>query len=536
MIELSPALKLLTPAASDSADNQILPGAFEVRIDQQFNFIRFDGLNIPASDNKTEKYQIKIDTESEANIQNIVQAADGSPFGAALKGIPMPCTLRIKISMPDASSGDSVPQISLRSITLTDKIGDFAVHPLKCYFPFSLMGVSSNGNIYPCACPGWLNNQHRYGNVRKSGIMDAWNDENMQDMRTSFFKGDYGKHCRTKVCPMLTGAQTAPFPSPAIVEEVNNRNIVVNTGPQHLLHDVDDGCNLSCPMCRHQKILINKDNVEAGMRDLDQVMATGNLEYFHTSSNGEPLLFKPFVERLKSDYFSSRDIKIGMTTNLTYFTDELFEQIKHNNWYRISVSADGCSQQTYETIRVGAKWDVFERNLINLRRCRERSKITQLFWNWVIMRPNVHELDKAILLAQDIGFDQIWFILQRGPAFGNIFEECDLEMLDVAREKIASVNGFNLPFVNILSANCLRDGSYRTLNYALAMAHFRLNEGADINDVRAQVLQSFNNLKEKKITAEEPIAPSEARFLKKIGLFEGSLEIIPKELYPEMAA
>ncbi|MDD5585614.1 MAG: radical SAM protein [Alphaproteobacteria bacterium] len=519
----------------------VLPGSFEVVVAEEHAFVRFDGLTVRGADSST-IFSITISTADGKTLQALTDHPANEPFGARLNDVSVPGVLRIEVKRtvtgrdPSQTNvgGDALPcceEVSLTNVSLVDSIDDFVVSPLKCYWPFSLMSIIVDGGMYPCQCGVFLNNQFRYGEVRSTDVMTAWNGPAMQDMRKAFYAEEYGRHCRTNVCPVLNGEMNWPLPSVSIIRQINDGQTVLKTPPENLVHMIDYGCNLACTMCRKEKILPSPINIDHAMHDLDEILRLGTLKTFHTSGTGEPLMFKPFVERLKSDYFSSREIQIGMNTNLICFSEKLFERVQHNHWERISVSADGCTKETYESIRRGAKWKVFERNLRALSRFRKEGKVKVIKWNWVILRNNVHELDKAILFVKELGFDQILFVLQRGKKNDdNIFEECDLTALDIAYEKIDSVGGFDLPYVSLGSANCLRNRRYKTLNFLLSMAQYRHGEGEQLSHTREQVRRAFSLLQNGLIEANTPLVPNVINFLKRLGLYKEAVEAIPKDM------
>lgn len=507
-------------------DALALPSAFSVRLLRQAAMLRLDGIRPAQGCEVALPITAVIEKEDGRLLNRVTIRAWGESFGARLEIMLSGERATVRLfagAVGTEGEQTALPpdaQFTLDGIRSTDSIRDFVIAPLKCYYPFNFMGVTGQGSMYPCACPGWLNQYNSYGGIRESGVMKgAWNGAHIRDMRDSFYAGRYDRHCRTEICPVLNSPTPQAPPHPDIIEQINARAKVLTTGPQYVLHDIDDGCNLACRMCRGSKIIVNQEHVEAAMRELDEIVDLGQMEQFNTSSNGEPFIFKPFVERMKSDYFSSRGIRLGITTNLTRFSDELMEEIRHNHFERLSVSGDGCSKETYEFVRIGASWETFERNLKGLKRWRAEGVIRHMRWNWVILEPNIKELDRAVTMAHEIGFDQIVFITQNYAAnIRNVFEECDFAKLDEAYDRLASVNAFDRADVDMHSAHVLRDRGYRTLSYVASMVETQVRRN-QITDDKAKTIiaMAMDEMAAGRLRPGDPLGPHETQMLNQLG-------------------
>lgn len=129
---------------------------------------------------------------------------------------------------------------------------------------------------------------------------------------------------------------------------------------------------------------------------------------------GEPLIdknFIPFVQFL-IDSWKSKNIGITVNTNLTIFSNTHKELLSHFEDVRIVASCDGYGDM-YEYIRIGAKWDIFLKNIVNVKKSLPsfgvRSGITM---NTVIQMDNVVNILQLHLFCHKIGVKHNLSILQ----------------------------------------------------------------------------------------------------------------------------
>jgi len=342
---------------------------------------------------------------------------------------------------------------------------------LKCYLPFLHLTVVETNNVYPCICPSWLKADGVVGNTKEQRLPEIWNGEAYQRIRALFLEGRYGELCREEICPYLRGEQNATPPDDEVLAAVQAGHTVLDYGIKRLQHDVDKGCNLNCTMCREEKIAPDADNVARALRDVADAADMGSLKAVAWSGAGEVLAMAPVVREMQGDRFSAGGIGLAITTNLTFFNEEMWSRLSHNR-VRLTVSVDGCSREVYEPIRVGARWDTVLANLRMVAELRRSGRLVSLVWNYTVMRQNVSDVARAIALAEELGLDRILINAQLGSLSrtgGNMFEDLDLDALDALYEQLERADAFAKRFV-LVSTTGMRDRRYRTLAYRVEMA------------------------------------------------------------------
>jgi MoaA/NifB/PqqE/SkfB family radical SAM enzyme len=166
-------------------------------------------------------------------------------------------------------------------------------------------------------------------------------------------------------------------------------------------------CNLRCRMC---PIQFRADGTpdrppafidyDAYCRLVDQFPALSEL---HLQGLGEPLMHPRFFDMVR--YAVARKIQVSTNTNLTLLSERRAEECIDSGLQCMHVSLDGASAETYEFIRVRARFDRVLRNLHRLIDAKRRrgSDLPDVRLVAVVMRRNLHELPDLVRLAHDAG-------------------------------------------------------------------------------------------------------------------------------------
>ena len=93
------------------------------------------------------------------------------------------------------------------------------------------------------------------------------------------------------------------------------------------------------------------------------------------------------------EYAVARGVKVSVNTNLTLLTPAKAERTATCGLSAIFVSIDGATAETYEWVRVDARFDMVERNMLRLLEALARhGSPTHVEVTAVVMRENVDEL------------------------------------------------------------------------------------------------------------------------------------------------
>jgi radical SAM protein with 4Fe4S-binding SPASM domain len=170
-------------------------------------------------------------------------------------------------------------------------------------------------------------------------------------------------------------------------------------------------CNLRCPECpsglrafTRPTGMLEKDFFTTTINDLHK-----HLLYLIFYFQGEPYLNPQFLEMVK--YASSKGIYTATSTNAHYLTESAARKTVESGLDRLIISIDGTTQEVYEQYRVGGKLSkVLEgtRNVVKARK-EMNSKKPFIFFQFLVVKPNEHQVNEIRKLAREIGVDEVRF-------------------------------------------------------------------------------------------------------------------------------
>jgi radical SAM protein with 4Fe4S-binding SPASM domain len=138
---------------------------------------------------------------------------------------------------------------------------------------------------------------------------------------------------------------------------------------------------------------------------IDQLAPT--LSYLTFYFQGEPYLHPQFLEMVQ--YAASRNIYTATSTNAHYLKDENARLTVESGLDRLIISIDGTTQDTYQSYRVGGSLEkVIEgaRNIIAWKK-KLKSKTPHVMFQFLVVKPNEHQIPEVYSLAKQIGVDQV---------------------------------------------------------------------------------------------------------------------------------
>ncbi len=174
-----------------------------------------------------------------------------------------------------------------------------------------------------------------------------------------------------------------------------------------LLMDATNKCNLRCIMChfareeaqREPAVQWTEANLERLEREVLPFVKRACL-----SAGTEPLMWKRFPELLEV-LRRARVPEVDMVTNGLLLTDELADRIVKAGLTCVQLSLDGASKETYDSVRVGGKFEDFLAAVGRLNAAKRRlgSRRPELQFNFTMMSRNVGELTDLVRLAHEHG-------------------------------------------------------------------------------------------------------------------------------------
>ncbi len=181
--------------------------------------------------------------------------------------------------------------------------------------------------------------------------------------------------------------------------------------PVSISFEPTTSCNLRCPECPSG---LRQFSRPTGMLQNDLFRTTiddihKELLYLIFYFQGEPYLNPDFLEMVK--YASDKKIYTATSTNAHYLTDEVAKKTVESGLDRLIISIDGTTQDVYKQYRVGGSLDKVLEGAKNIMKWKKalKSKTPFVFFQFLVVKPNEHQVEDIKRLAKEVGVDEVRF-------------------------------------------------------------------------------------------------------------------------------
>ncbi|HNR19042.1 MAG TPA: SPASM domain-containing protein [Bacteroidia bacterium] len=181
--------------------------------------------------------------------------------------------------------------------------------------------------------------------------------------------------------------------------------------PLSISFEPTTSCNLRCPECPSGLRSFSRPTgmlqEELFKKVIDELAPTLNYLVFYFQ--GEPYLNKNFLDLVQ--YAVSKKIYTATSTNAHYLTDDAAKKTIESGLDRLIISIDGTTQEVYEQYRVGGNHEkVIEgaKRMVEWKK-KLKSKTPHIIFQFLVVKPNEHQMDDVKKLAKEIGVDEVAF-------------------------------------------------------------------------------------------------------------------------------
>ena len=168
-------------------------------------------------------------------------------------------------------------------------------------------------------------------------------------------------------------------------------------------------CNLKCPECPSGLRAFSRPtgNLKADFfkKTIDELHR--ELLYLIFYFQGEPYINPKFLEMVK--YAKDNGIYTITSTNGHFLNDENAKKTIESGLDRMIISVDGTTQEVYENYRKEGKLEnvlMGARNIVKWKK-KMNSKTPHIIFQFLVVRPNEHQIPEIYRLAEEIGVDEV---------------------------------------------------------------------------------------------------------------------------------
>lgn len=170
-------------------------------------------------------------------------------------------------------------------------------------------------------------------------------------------------------------------------------------------------CNLRCPECpsglrafTRPTGMLDENFFKTVISELKSTLI--NLTFYF---QGEPYLNPKFLDMVK--HASENGIFTITSTNAHYLNDENARKTIESKLDKMILSIDGTTQETYEQYRIGGQLEKVIEGTKNILKWRKelKSKTPYVVFQFLVVKPNQHQLEEIKKIAKDLGVDEVKF-------------------------------------------------------------------------------------------------------------------------------
>lgn len=250
----------------------------------------------------------------------------------------------------------------------------------QCNWPSRTLLIDHAGNCFVCQCEAWL--PVSVGRITDFESLEAvWQSPTAQYLQQDINNKKF-THCAVDRCGII-----------------HNNNIL----DEYTIYiNIDPSCNLACPSCRKDSIMI-ADGEVYGRRLAEVHHVIALLEKFDQptrivmSGNGDPLasaIMRPLIKQFRP----SPNQRIRLFTNGLLLEKQLADSTVLNSIDQFMLSIDAGSEPVYENVRRPGRFDVLLHNLTWLKALDRHVSL-----NFVLQQANWHDLENFLQLAEQFG-------------------------------------------------------------------------------------------------------------------------------------
>ncbi|MCO6358946.1 SPASM domain-containing protein [Roseivirga pacifica] len=170
-------------------------------------------------------------------------------------------------------------------------------------------------------------------------------------------------------------------------------------------------CNLRCPECPSGLRQFSRPTGMLNDKVYEQVIdeLAPRLTYLIFYFQGEPYLNPKFLEHVA--YANKRKIYTATSTNAHYLNDDVARKTVDSGLDRLIISIDGTTQDVYEQYRKGGKLAKVIEGTKNVVKWKKelKSKTPHIIFQYLVVKPNEHQLEDVKKLADELGVDEVAF-------------------------------------------------------------------------------------------------------------------------------
>lgn len=168
-------------------------------------------------------------------------------------------------------------------------------------------------------------------------------------------------------------------------------------------------CNLGCPECPSGLKQFTRPTGKLDLELHNKMLQELGKQLFYVNYyfQGEPFIHPQFLDLIRAA--NKQKIYTATSTNAHFINEKKAEEVVESGLDRMIISIDGMTQETYEQYRKKGKLEKVitgTKQMVAAKR-KLKSKTPHLIFQFLVVRPNEHEIDEVFELGKELGIDEV---------------------------------------------------------------------------------------------------------------------------------
>lgn len=183
----------------------------------------------------------------------------------------------------------------------------------------------------------------------------------------------------------------------------------ISAMPLALSLEPTTACNLGCPECPSGLKAFSRPTGNLKTEVLDRLLDEmgDTLLYLTFYFQGEPFIHSRMTELISKA--SAKGIYTATSTNAHFITPSKAEEIVRSGLNRLIISIDGTTQEVYEQYRRRGNLEKVIAGTKEILAARKRlgSTFPRVYFQFLVVRPNEHQIPEIKALGKRLGVDKV---------------------------------------------------------------------------------------------------------------------------------
>jgi len=176
--------------------------------------------------------------------------------------------------------------------------------------------------------------------------------------------------------------------------------------PSYIEVECTTRCPIKCKHCEHT--WWNEPSIDMSFDQFKHIFDQfPNLKWIGMTGIGEEFINPDFMDMLRYVKHKKPDVFIELYDSFLFLDEKKISEMIDLGIERIFASIDGATKETYEKVRVGAKWEKVVKNIETFVRLKKEKKayFPQLCFHYIVTKDNFHEMKKYVEWVSSLGTD-----------------------------------------------------------------------------------------------------------------------------------